>query len=273
MHTVDAYANDLKASINLLVSQGLQDWKDLSPLHIFDLETHLAKDVTRTTALRRVSAVRSFLKFLKKNGAGPKTDLPSTGGFKKPKLLPKALSREQLESLLQGPDLGKPNGMRDRAMMELIYGAGLRISEALDLQTSDVQFEEKVIRVTGKREKTRQVPLPDQTRDWLAKYSDDARGKLAIKPLGNFIVSDRGKRMLRQTAYDVLARYAKLAGLEHVSPHTLRHCYAVHLLKGGADLRAVQELLGHESVATTQIYTQLDMDEVCAKYAKAHPRD
>lgn len=232
----------------------------------------LGPPLAPATAQRKTSALRSLLKFLKRRGKGPTGDLPSTGGFKKPRRLPKALALEQLERLLSAPDLAKPNGLRDRALMELIYGAGLRVSEAISLGTERLDLDTATAIVTGKREKTRAIPLPAQTIAWIERYFEQARPRLLRSPVAWVIVSDRGRRMCRQVAHHKLARYARLAGLTGISPHTLRHTYAVHLLKGGADLRAVQELLGHESIATTQVYTQLDMDEVAAKYRAAHPR-
>jgi integrase/recombinase XerD len=229
--------------------------------------------MARRTAQRKVSALKSLLKFLKKNGAGPEMDLPSTGGFKPPKTLPKALNQTDVNNLLAAAEQGTARGLRDKALFELIYGAGLRVSEAVTVRMADLRFDEQLIRVTGKRGKSRTVPLPDETVRWLREYIRSARGALLKRPMESFIVSDTGKSMARQTAYARIRRMAVKAGIrQEVSPHTLRHTYAVHLLKGGADLRAVQELLGHESVATTQVYTQLDLDEVRQRYLSAHPR-
>jgi integrase/recombinase XerD len=193
--------------------------------------------------------------------------------MRKAKTLPKALTYVQLEAVLNAADLSTPKGVRDRVVMELIYGAGLRVSEAVSVEREAVDLNGAAIRVTGKRGKTRWVPLPSLTVHWLRLYLQDARPKLATKPSSMLIVSDRGKPLRREQVYVRLERLAKLAGLEQkIGPHTLRHTYAVHLLKGGADLRAVQELLGHESIATTQVYTQLDLEEVRKRYRAAHPR-
>ncbi len=273
-HTIIAYHNDLRLAIEFFTKLELEAWADLAQPQLFLYETSLGPPIARSTAQRRLSSLRSFLKFLKRNDAGPKADLPSTGGFKKAKALPKALSIAQLEALLAVPDLTKPAGLRDRALMELIYGAGLRVSEAVELERAELDLEEQAVRVTGKRGKTRRVPLPTTTIDWLRRYLDEARPQLVKRASSRVLISDHGRGLLRQRAYAILENYSVLAGLpQGVSPHTLRHTYAVHLLKGGADLRVVQELLGHESVATTQVYTQLDLDEVRKKYAAAHPRD
>jgi len=273
-HTTLAYNSDLEKAAEFFHGLGLESWKAIDAQHLLRYESSLGPGIARTTAQRRMSALRSFLKFLKRNNVGPAADLPTTGGVRKAKTLPKALPLEQMQNLLGIPDLTKPNGIRDRALMELIYGAGLRVSEAVELEMSNLRLEERHVRVLGKRGKIRQVPLPTETVAWMNRYLSDARPHLAKRANARVFLSDRGLNLLRQTAYDILEKYAQRAGLpDGTSPHTLRHTYAVHLLKGGADLRAVQELLGHASIATTQVYTQLDMEEVREKYKKAHPRD
>lgn len=273
-HTIVAYRGDLLQAASYFDGLGLPGWSDLTPALSMSYQSAINSGNPKSVATiqRRMSSLRSFLKFLKKNGEGPAGDLPSTGGFKKQRSLPKALSRKQLDALLSAPDISKPSGLRDRTLMELIYGAGLRVSEAIGLRLEELDLDQNACRITGKRGKTRFVPLPDQTAEWLRRWLDEGRPQLLKAPLPTVLVSDRGKTMLRQVAYERLDLYARLAGLSDVSPHTLRHTYAVHLLKGGADLRAVQELLGHESIATTQVYTQLDMTEVRKKYRAAHPR-
>lgn len=271
-HTIVAYAGDLEKARALMASLGVDRWHDVTVAEQLSYETMIADGVAPSTAQRRISAFRSFLKYMKRRNAGPKTDLPSTGGFKRKQSLPKALDITDLEKLFTVPNLATSEGIRDRVLMELIYGAGLRVSEAVGLEMADLSLESATVRVLGKRAKVRIVPLPAQTIEWLERYLRDARPKLARLALSRVILSNRGLPMLRQTAFKRLTEFSRLADLpEHVSPHTLRHTYAVHLLKGGADLRAVQELLGHESIATTQVYTQLDLEAVRKAYA-AHPR-
>lgn len=271
-HTVQAYANDLRVAAAFFDSIGLKSWTDVDAEALSRFQSTLRPPMATSTAQRRLSSLRSLLKFLKRNGQVLATDLPSTGGFRRSRRLPKALTKDDLERLLAVPDIATPGGLRDRTLMELVYGAGLRISEAVGLRMEQLDLDSAAVTVTGKREKTRWTPLPSQTVQWLERYLESARPKLVRIPLATVFVSDRGKVLCRQTAYVKLDRYATMAGLEGVSPHTLRHTYAVHLLKGGADLRAVQELLGHESIATTQVYTQLDLEEVARKYRSAHPR-
>lgn len=237
-------------------------------------QSSLGPPLAPSTARRKLSALRALLKFLKKRGRAGESELPSTGGFKRRKTLPKALSEAQMNRLLGAMDVRTAPGLRDRALFELLYGAGLRISEALSLRIEQLNLEEEALTVTGKREKSRWIPIPSETGRWLGKYLDESRPKLSKRASALVILSDRGNPMSRAVAYQRLGKYEALAGIEdHTSPHVLRHSYAVHLLRGGADLRAVQELLGHESIETTQVYTQLDMDEVTRNYRSAHPRD
>lgn len=279
-HTLLAYGNDLGMASQFFSGLGVHSWVDLSNQDLMRFEASLGAPIARTTAQRRMSSLRSLLKFLKRQGKGPTAELPSTAGFKKAKRLPKALSADNLEkvaiaaAVIDSPtDTADPRDLRDRALLELIYGAGLRVSEAVSLERQQLDLDNGVVRVDGKRGKTRLVPLPQGTLAWLRQYLISARPLLATKPTSRVFVNDHAKPYSRQLAYLLVANAAKAAGLEqHVGPHTLRHTYAVHLLKGGADLRAVQELLGHESIATTQVYTQLDLDEVRKKYASAHPR-
>lgn len=271
-HTVEAYFHDLTRAAEFFSGRGMATWPELTAEQRLAYEASLAQEA-RATAVRRLAALRSFLKFLKKNHAGPAVDLPSTGGWKRPQRIPKALSRAQLEALLTVPNLAEPSGLRDRALMELIYGLGLRVSEAVSLELSAWHQNDGLIRVEGKRAKVRHIPIPTGTDRWLRRYLAEARPRLVHRPLANLLVSDRGRPLRRERAYTILATAAQRAGLpDGISPHTLRHTYAVHLLHGGANLREVQELLGHESVETTQVYTQLDLAAVRAAYDRAHPR-
>ena len=271
-HTVAAYSNDLLRAANFFASIGVTDWRSLSADNILRFQSS-DRAAKTTTVMRRTSSLRSFLKYLKKQGAGPEVELPKSAFARRPRRLPKALSLEDLAALLNAPDLSKPDGVRDRALMELVYGAGLRISEAVGLRVEELDLDSAAFRVTGKRGKTRWLPLPRFTLPWLEKYLNEARPVLVKRPMAQVFVGMRGGALSRQNAYLLLEKYAKKAGIERkISPHVLRHTYAVHLLKGGADLRAVQELLGHASISTTQVYTQLDMEEVKRKYRAAHPR-
>lgn len=274
-HTLLAYRRDL--DIAMAFFKELTAWEGLTAAAVADYEASLGPPVAQSTAMRRLSGFRSFLRFLKRNGSGPPGPLPDSPGFRRARRLPKALSLDDLSALLEAVDPSTVQGMRDRTLLELLYGAGLRISEAVGLRVADVTLDEELIRVEGKRGKARIVPLPAKTVVWMRRYLEVARPILVRatvgKISGNLILNDHGRPLLRQNAFKVVQAAAKRAGIEKMpSPHTLRHSYAVHLLKGGADLRAVQELLGHASLETTQIYTELDLDSVRERYRKAHPR-
>jgi len=277
VHTIAAYGRDLRLAAAFFKGRGVGGWSELTAALQSQYEASLGAPLARSTAQRRLSSLRSLLKFLKRNQAGPETPLPSTGGFRRPKHLPKALGRDETDALLAAVEGSDVSGLRDRTLLELLYGGGLRISEAVELPVSAVDLEEGLIRVEGKRQKVRLIPLPAETLTWVKRYLTNARPALLAKCKGtlpaNLILADRGRPLLRQNAFKVVQSAARRAGLSVApSPHTLRHTYAVHLLKGGADLRAVQELLGHASLATTQIYTELDTAEVRERYRKAHPR-
>jgi integrase/recombinase XerD len=189
--------------------------------------------------------------------------------------LPKALSESDVEALLQAPVVDDPVGLRDRAMLELMYGAGLRVSELVGLETVQLNLRQGALRVTGKGGKERLVPLGEEAVHWLERYLAQARpllaGKRALAPL---FLSRRGAELSRQVFWQAVKRYAVLAGIDstRVSPHGLRHSFATHLLNHGADLRALQLLLGHSSLSTTQIYTLVAKEGLKRMHARHHPR-
>ena len=271
-HTLEAYANDLRALSSALAEGGLSDWEDLGRDDIAVIDRHLAGLAAPRSVARRASAMRSFLKFLRREGLDIRVELPATT-HRRQKSLPKALAREPIEAMLaprEGESLGD---RRDRALFGLVYGAGLRISEAVELPVSGLLVEDRAVRVVGKGGKSRLVPLPTRCYEETLDYLRTVRPVLAAKPTDRLFVTDRGGCLTRQRAYALLSDMARRAGISKAfGPHALRHSYAVHLLEGGADLRAVQELLGHESIATTQVYTGLQMDEVQRRYLAAHPR-
>ncbi|RYG46784.1 site-specific tyrosine recombinase XerD [bacterium] len=272
-HTLSAYAGDLAQALRFFAERDIVTFAPLDSAAVSLYEATLGPPLAQATARRKVSALRSFLRFVKRQGKGYAGDLPEAASFRKPKILPKALGTEKRDALLAAFPADTPEGLRDRTLFELIYGAGLRISEALGLDTASLDLQAGSVRVTGKRGKTRIVPLPEGTAEWVVRYLAEGRPKLLKKPIAALFVSDRGLPLCRQTAYDRIRRAAALAGItEPIGPHALRHTYAVDLLKGGADLRAVQELLGHESVETTQVYTGLDLQAVRDRYEGAHPR-
>ena len=269
-HTIDGYGVDLRHALAFLHANEIKGFEQIT-LDLWLAYEGSLGSLSPASRQRRLSALRSFIRYVRRGGTDIPT-FPSQGGPRR-KQLPKALSFEHLTRLLSQPDLTKPTGVRDRTLMELIYGAGLRVSEAVALTFEMLDVTEGAIRVTGKRSKTRWVPLPVITLTWLKRYVSEGRPAMVKTATDLILVSDRGKGMTRQGAYNKLQTIARQAGIDtDVSPHILRHTYAVHLLHGGADLRSVQELLGHESIATTQVYTQLETSAVRSNYLRSHPR-
>ncbi|MEO7664184.1 MAG: site-specific tyrosine recombinase [Candidatus Limnocylindrales bacterium] len=236
-----------------------------------------------TSLRRRAAAIRGFYRFafgegLIKVDIAAHLDLP-----KMSRLLPETLSVDEVERLLSatgadGAD-APPRSIRDRALLELLYAAGLRISEALGLDREDLSIDSAFVRVIGKGDKERLVPIGEEALAALGRWLDGPRGLLlklghVAPPRGGpLFLGDRGKRLARQQGWATVKRAAAVAGLaDRVSPHTLRHSFATHLLEGGADLRIVQELLGHASISTTQLYTHLTGERIREVYARAHPR-
>ena len=231
-----------------------------------------------TSLRRRTAAIRGFYRFAFGEGLIPvdvaaQIDLP-----KMPRLLPETLTVDEVARLIESvPDDGP--AIRDRALLELLYAAGVRVSEALRLDLEDLSFDGGFVRVVGKGDKERLVPVGDVALDVLRRWVDGPRvallaaGHVAPPRGGPLFLGDRGRRLARQQGWAIVKRAASAAGLDdRVSPHTLRHSFATHLLEGGADLRIVQELLGHASISTTQLYTHLTGERIREVYARAHPR-
>ncbi|MGO1409937.1 site-specific tyrosine recombinase XerD [Microbacterium sp.] len=276
-HTVAAYERDLDGYAAWLVGHGVTDATAVTAEHVaeFAADRASAEPPAAPSSLARMqSSVRGLHRFLVREGHTP--DDP-TGRLKPPKqpmTLPKALTIEQVERLLRAPSEDEPVGIRDRALLELLYATGARVSEAIGLDVDDAAHDD-IIRLRGKGDKERIVPVGSFARDAVAAYLTRVRPWFAAKGRGTskLFLGARGAPLSRQSAWLVIRAAAEKAQLtEHVSPHTLRHSFATHLLQGGADVRVVQELLGHSSVATTQIYTHVTADTLRDMYTTAHPR-
>ena len=228
----------------------------------------------RASIVRKLSALRTFLRWLIRQKLIEKDPLPTRGIMNLDSRLPRFLSQEEVARLVQAPDLSKSLGPRDRALLELIYAAGLRVSEATGLNMGDVNLETRELRVIGKGSKQRVVLMGTAARDALSLYLREERPRLANQHSGNALILNRsGSRLSQRSIQEKVRRYAGKVGLgSGVHTHTLRHSFATHLLEGGADLRVVQELLGHASPATTQVYTHVTHSEAKKVYLAAHPR-
>jgi integrase/recombinase XerD len=281
-HTLAAYRRDLRRYAAFLTRKDIHEAGDVEEATIrsfvasLSASTHGPDDAPyrATSVARTLSAVRSFHRFLLREGV---TDRDPAVGVPQPRLpraLPRPLPVEDVRRLLAAPDEGSPIGLRDRAILELLYGSGLRISELTGLDVDDLDLEEGSVRVLGKGGKEREVPLGSFGRDSIGAYLTRGRPALASAVTrGAVFLNARGGRLSRQSCARLLGRYVRLAGIDRrVTLHTLRHSFATHLLEGGADVRVVQELLGHASVATTQIYTLVTARHLREVYEESHPR-
>jgi integrase/recombinase XerD len=244
-----------------------------------DLQRHLAWQVTerarkpRTTS-RLVSSLKRFYQFTLREGLrrdDPAVDLESP---RIPRSLPKSLSEAEVETLLAAPDVAQPQGLRDRAMLETLYASGLRVSELVTLKTLQVNLDMGVVRVLGKGSKERLTPLGEEAMEWIGRYQREARPLLLGERKSDALfLTARGAPMTRQGFWGVVKRHARVAGIRiAISPHTLRHAFATHLINHGADLRVVQMLLGHADISTTQIYTHVARERLKSLHRKHHPR-
>lgn len=276
-HTIAAYRRDLGAYREWLTAAGIRDTAEVTPAVIdrFIAERASAEPPPASTSLARLqSSVRGWHRFLAREGI--EADDPS-GRLRPPKAprrLPKALTIDQVERLLAAPSSEDPLGIRDRALLELLYATGARVSEAIDLDVDDLAHGD-VLRLRGKGSKERIVPVGSYARDAVDAYLTRVRPGLAAKGRASarLFLGARGAPLSRQSAWLIIRAAAARAEITvDVSPHTLRHSFATHLLQGGADVRVVQELLGHSSVATTQIYTHVSVDALRDIYATSHPR-
>lgn len=223
---------------------------------------------------RLLSCLRAFYGFLLESGRRDDNPSDRIEAPKQRRPLPDAISEAQVEALLAAPDVSTPLGLRDRAMMELLYAAGLRVSELVNLENSQLSLRQGALRVVGKGDKERLVPVGETALDWLQRYYAESRPVLLqARHCDQVFVTRRGKGMSRQAFWHLLRRHGLNAGISgHLSPHTLRHCFATHLLNHGADLRVIQLLLGHEDLSTTQIYTHVATAQLSELHRKHHPR-
>jgi integrase/recombinase XerD len=221
---------------------------------------------------RAISTIRGFFRFLLLDGhvkADPTADLMAPQGGQK---LPRFLTQEEMEKLLEAPDTSSPEGVRDRALVELLYATGLRVSESISLTTASVDIDSGVLFCMGKGSKQRRVPVGRSCVEWLQRYQAARRALLSGRESDQLFVGYLGRTLTRQHVWAMLKRYAAQANIRGVTPHVLRHSFATHLLEHGADTRSVQAMLGHSDLATTQIYTHVTGDRLRHVYEKHHPR-
>ena len=277
-NTLDAYRRDLTLYADWLAARGVTlvaaDETDLSA---YVAAKHASSKAS--SANRRLAVLRRFYLYLRRSDATRDDPTRRMRSARQPPRFPKTLSEAQVESLITAPDVATTLGLRDRAMLELMYASGLRVSELVTIKSVEVGLDEGVVRVVGKGNKERLVPMGDAARLWITRYLGDARPVLckdgALDAL--FITARKSSRveggMTRQMFWQIVRRYAAVAAIDvPLSPHTLRHAFATHLLNHGADLRVVQMLLGHADISTTQIYTHVARERLKVLHARHHPR-
>jgi len=279
-NTLDAYRTDLLQFGRFLEARGLTA-VTVGQADVADFLAHLAtgsngdsKPASPATVHRKAACLRSFFRHLRREELRDSDPTASLSAPRRGRKLPHVLTRGEVERLLSQPRGTEPAGLRDRALLELMYACGLRASEAIGLEVADVDLDDRVLRARGKGSKERVVPVGASAARAVRTYLERGRPKLVgASPEPHLFVNFRGGALTRQGLYKIVRRHAQAAGLAHrMSPHTLRHTFATHLLAGGCDLRSVQEMLGHADVATTQLYTHLSSQRLKDVYFKAHPR-
>jgi integrase/recombinase XerD len=275
--TLEAYRRDTERLVGYVRAKGGSSPVDVSSRVLREFVYHL-KDVglSPSSIRRNISAIRTYFRFLLADGAVARDPSERLETPKRWRTLPEVLTVPEIERLLASPTLDDALVFRDRAMLELAYGAGLRVSEWITLGTKDLLLEDKLVRVFGKGSKERLVPIGRSAIAAVATYIRELRPRLEASGKGGkgiLFLNARGEPLSRMGAWKILRRYVDRAGIEKaVSPHTLRHSFATHLLEGGADLRAVQEMLGHADISTTQIYTHVDREYLRQVHKQYHPR-
>jgi integrase/recombinase XerD len=274
-NTVEGYGHDLRRYLDQLAAAGVTDWSRVTRRDIQDhLAALVASGLSARSQSRALSAIRTFHKLLASEKLTPSDPADEIDSPRRERKLPQLLTPAECAAVLSAPDPRTPAGRRDRAMLELLYATGLRVSELVGLELNDVNLETRVLVARGKGSKERLVPVGAPAAESVKAYLGGAREALLKgRRSPDLFVTPRGGRMTRHGFARLLDRYCRAAGIaRRVSPHKLRHAFATHLLAGGADLRAVQAMLGHVDVATTQIYTHVDTTQARRLYDRFHPR-
>jgi len=273
-YTVRNYTTDLLDFFNFLRTKKISSLNEVDKRIVRDYLSQLVEQgFVKASIARKLSAIRSFYRYLLREGMVPISPVATTSSPKLVKRLPSFLSIEEVNRLLEAPDLLTPQGQRDRALLELLYASGLRVSELANLNIEQVNLDTDEIRVWGKGSKERVVLMGKPAAAALTVYLSQGRPKLIGKRRSNALFLNRyGEHLVERSVQRLLEKYAKIAGIEkRVYPHMLRHTFATHLLDGGADLRVVQELMGHANLSSTQIYTHVTKSQARKVYLSAHP--
>jgi integrase/recombinase XerD len=276
-NTVLSYQSDLNRYLSFLKDKGITELSEVRPSDILTLINFLNElGFASASSARNLSAIRMFHRFLVGEGYLQKDPTINISFPKQAKNLPSVLDQGEIERILEQPDLSEPRGVRDKAMLEFLYAVGVRVSELISVALSDLFFADGFIRVFGKGSKERLIPIGEQAVFYTTQYLKQVRPIIAKEGGSRNVVflNWRGKPLSRMGFWKILRFYVVQAGIEKkVTPHTFRHSFATHLIEGGADLRAVQEMLGHADISTTQIYTHLDREYLKEVHRQFHPRE
>jgi len=272
-NTIQSYENDLK-SFGLWLDEAALGFLDVNTGTLADYTSFMKQTGLKATSMnRKISSIKQFYRFLNEEGViqtDPARDMVMP---KRAQYLPEVLSADEILRLLNSPDISTPLGIRDKAMLELLYATGLRVSELVKLRISNVNLGAGFLITKGKGGKERLVPLGEAAMSWTKVYIETIRQSLLVKKTDTLFSSVRGSAMTRQNFWHIIKRYALAAGIfREISPHTLRHSFATHLLAGGADLRSLQMMLGHSDISTTQIYTHVTSQRLKDVHKRFHPR-
>lgn len=274
-NTIASYQNDLFRYIKFLQDAGIDTVAQIKVSHILSLIHSLTElGYAPSSNARNISAIRMFHRFLVGEGYAHKNPAENIGLPRLSRKLPSVLDQPEIELILEQPDLAESKGIRDKAMLEFLYATGLRVSEIINIRLTDLFFSEGFVRVFGKGSKERIVPIGKQAIHDTDRYLQEVRKRIAKAGRSREVLflNFRGKPLSRMGLWKVLRAYVVQAGIKkHVTPHTFRHSFATHLIEGGADLRAVQEMLGHSDISTTQIYTHLDREYLKEVHRNFHP--
>ena len=273
-NTISAYQNDLTQLMGFMAPGQADNGGVLTRDLVLRFVLHLReREYAPTTVARKIAAVKSFCHFLEQEGMLSEDPTQDIDSPRVTKYLPRAASVGEIERLLAQLSGDSPSALRDRAMLELLYATGMRVSELVSLNESDINLEDDVVQCRGKGGKQRVIPFGGKARESVVQYMSTGRSPLLAARLHDALfLNHHGERLTRQGFWLIIKSYAKQAGIDKITPHTLRHSFATHLLSNGADLRSVQELLGHSSIATTQVYTHVADGRLRQVYDEAHPR-
>jgi integrase/recombinase XerD len=273
-NTISSYQYDITKFNDFLETLNIFSFTDINPQVVEKFLSYLKKEYKSTTSARILSSLRQFYDFLNSNHIVERNHFDNFDSPKLPRNLPEVLTVSEIDKIFSFIDVTVKLGLRDRALLETMYACGLRVSELVNLKVSNVLVEEGIVRVYGKGSKERIVPIGQEALKWIDLYLVHSRLHLSNSKSEEYLFLNwRGRKLSRMSIWNILDKYVKLAGIaKKIHPHILRHSFATHLLEGGADLRSIQEMLGHADISTTQIYTHVDISYLKEVHKTFHPR-